>query len=145
MFPVHIPDLKCRENFTLANHPFLRHLGRIGRAATVLVKAYTDMFVTLQLSDQDHLIDSFLIPARDECATTGVAMGGFELDVERMFPSILRHRVMKAWEDLAKRYATMGNTKRVGGNDIYVSIDRGGNQKLGCAGRKSDRDFWVDT
>ena len=72
MFPVKIPDLKCREIFTQANHPFQKHLRRIGRAATVLVKAYTDIFVTLQLSDQNHLIDSFLTPARDECASKGV-------------------------------------------------------------------------
>ena len=143
VFPVHIPDLKCREIFTQANHPFQRHLRRIGRAATVLVKAYTDTFVTLQLSDQNHLTDSFLVSARDECATTGVAMGGFELDVEHMFPSIPRDRVMKAWEGLATRYATMRNTKRVGGNRIYVSIDKGGNRKLDCGGRKSDRDYWV--
>ena len=53
-----------------------------------MAKAYTDRFVTFQLSDQNHLIDSFLIPARDECKAKGIAMGGFELDVERMFPSI---------------------------------------------------------
>ena len=104
------------------------------------MKAYTDTFVTLQLSDQNHLI-----PARDECAATGVAMGGFELDVERMFPSIPRDRVMKAWEGLATRYATMGNTKRVGGSNIYVSIDKGGNRKLDCVGRKSERDYWVSS
>ena len=92
-FPVTISDLKCREIFTQVNHPFQRHLRRIGRAATVLVKAYTDTFVTLQLTDQNHLIDSFLTLAREKCASTGVAMGGFELDVERMFPSIPRERV----------------------------------------------------
>ena len=145
VFAVHIPDLKCREIFTQANHPFQRHLKRIGRAATVLVKAYTDTFVTLQLSDPNHLIHSFLIPAREECASTGVAMGGFELDVERMFPSVPRHCVMNAWEDLAQRYATMGNTKRVGGNDIYGFTGKGGNRKLDCMGQKSDRDYWVYT
>ena len=65
-FPAPIPDLKCQENFTQTNHPFQKHLRRIGRAATVLVKTYTDTFVTLKLSDQNYLIDSFLIPAEEE-------------------------------------------------------------------------------
>ena len=95
-----------------------------------MVKAYTDTFVTLQISDQNHLINSFLTPASEECEGTGIAMGGFELDVERMFPSIPRERVMRAWEGLATRYATLGNTKRVGGTTIWVSIDKGGNRKL---------------
>ena len=73
-----------------------------------------DTLVTLQLSDQNHLIVSFLFPAMDECTNTGLAMGGFELDVERTLPSIPRHRVTSSWEDIAKRYAELGNKKRVG-------------------------------
>ena len=124
-----ISDLKCREIFTQAHHPFQKHPRRVGRAAKILVKAYTDTFVALQISDQNHLFDSFLMPEKEKCANTGVAMEGIELDVERMFPSIPRHRVMHAWKDLAQRYALLRNTKRVGGN--HVSIDKGGKQKNG--------------
>ena len=50
---------------------------------------------------------------------------------------------MAAWEGLATRYATLANTKRVGGNTVWVSIDKGGNRKLDCIGRKSEREYWV--
>ena len=104
------------------------------------MKIYTHAFITLQLSDQNHMIEGLLKPARRYFQEKNVPVGGFELD-----PSLNRTDVLEAYLSLGKRYLDLQDRKRgeKGGKVLHISVAKGGDKSLDTLGRKSTKDFWV--
>ena len=97
------------------------------------------------MSDQNHMIEGLLKPARRFFQKKNVLVGGFELDVVRMFPSLNRTDVLNAYLSLGERYLSLQDRKRSerGGKTLHISIAKGGDKSLDALGRKSTEDFWV--
>lgn len=140
-----VQALKCREIFSQSGHPLQQRLARVGRALTVLVKTYTQAFITLQLLDQTHMVNGYLKLAKAFFAEKGIPVAGFELDVVRMFPSLDRTTVFQGYRKLAKRYLATQDRKQgtKGKYTLWVSIAKGGDRAMDGLGRKSTQDYWV--
>ena len=80
--------LKRREVFTQPGHVLQRVLKQVGRATTVLIKQFTQRFITLEINAAKHMINGWLKPAPQYYQQRAVPMAAFELDLERMYPSI---------------------------------------------------------
>ena len=119
-----------------------RVLKQVGRATTVLIKQFTQHFITLEINDEKHMINGWLKPARQYYQQQAIPMAAFELDLERMYPSIPRHRVKPAWKALLKRFKQFLLIHR-NDDQCYVSVAKGGDRQLDCLGRRSNRYFDV--
>ena len=129
---------KYREIFTQVHHPLSSLLKKCSRVATVMLKQYTHSFMTLEILDQAHLVWGFLQPAREWYARTNTPVGVFELDLERMFPSIQRNRVPQAWKNLASRFSKMLPTRR-GTDDLFVAVAKGQSKDMDVFGAHSSK------
>ena len=129
---------KLREIFTQASHPLRTLLRKGGRCLSLLLRVYTHTFVSLEILDQAHLVQGFLRPAREEYKRLGIPVGGFELDIDRMFPSIIRDQVPSAWQSLSDRYDAL-NPLRRGESARFVSLAKGNARDMDCLGMKDQR------
>ena len=108
----------------------------------MLQKVYAHTFLTLQILDQAHLLWGFLQPARAEYKRLGIPVSGFELDIDRMFPSIVRDQVPHAWQSLNDTYDKL-NPMRRGEHERFVSLAKGNARDMDCLGAKDSRYFDV--
>ena len=58
---------------------------------------------TLLVCDQHHMEHHFLQPTQQYFRTLGVHVAGFELDLERVFPSLLRHQLRPSYSNFFAR------------------------------------------
>ena len=133
--PLTVEQVATREIFQHAGHPLAPTLKQGGRIAQLMERAYTLSFVTMNILDQQHLIKGFIEPARAYFLEHGVPVGGGELDLARMFPSLKRDRIVSAHRELAARYAKMRDLHRAT-KDIHFSIARTTDKKLDAIGLK---------
>ena len=59
-----IPKLKRREVFTQPGHQLQRALKQVGTATIVLIKQFTQHFITLEINAAKHMINGWLEPKR---------------------------------------------------------------------------------
>ena len=83
-------------------------------------------------------MQGFLHPAREEYKRLGIPVGGFELDIERMFPSIIRDQVPSAWQSVSDRYDVLSPLRR-GETARFVSLAKGNARDMDCLGMKDQR------
>ena len=137
-------DVKTREIFTQSKHPHQPLLRRIGRIQQVLLRTYTETFITLQINTSEELINSFLRPAREYYIEHNIVPAFAEVDLECMFPNIPRAKVTQPYDDLNTRYQKMRNIQRRS-QDIRVSVARQKTGQLDCLGTKHRDHFHAHT
>ena len=128
-----IPKLKTGEVFTQAGHVLQRVLKHVGRATTVLIKQFTQHFITLEINDEKHMINGWLKPAHHYYQRHAIPMAAFEMDLERMYPSIPRHRVKPAWKALLRRFKQFLLIHR-NDDQCYVYCGKGRGPAVGLPG-----------
>ena len=99
---------------------------------------YTHTFFSLETLDQAHLVQGFLRPAREEYKCLGILVGGFELDIDRMFPSIIHDRVPSVWQSVSDRYDVL-NPLRRGETARFVSLVKGNARDMDSLGMKDQK------
>ena len=134
--PVHpCGDMATREMFSHAKHPLGRPLKQVSRVSSVPERHYTCAFVTLNVLSQQHLIEGFLKPARTYFKARDDAVGGGELDVVRMFPSLSREKIVQAHTKLLKRWKPQLDLQRLT-KDVHISVGKTTETRMDCVGIK---------
>ena len=133
-------DMATREMFSHAKHPLGRPLKQVSRISSVLERHYTCAFVTLNVLSQQHLIQGFFEPAKAYFSEHNEAVGGGELDVVRMFPSLSREKIVKARTTLLKRWKPQLDLQRLQKN-VHVSVGKTSDTKMDCVGIKG-QNLW---
>ena len=116
--------------------------GIVSRAASVARRFFASIFFTLLVCDQKQMEHHFLRPAKQYFQVLGVPVAGFELDLERMSPSLLRSQLNPSYANPFKRARAMYCTKRNETN-LYISIAKGNSKQLDCIGKKSPQYYHV--
>ena len=140
--PAPISSLSTREIFSNGGHPWKYSYSIVSRAASVAQRYFASIFFTLLVCDQQQMEHHFLRPSKEYFQVLGVPVAGFELDLERMFPSLLRSQLNPSYANLFKRARAMYCTKRAETN-LYISIAKGNSKQLDCIGRKSAQYYHV--
>ena len=69
-------DVATREVFSHAGHPLNPQFRHASRISSLLERRYTCSFFTLNVLNQEHLIEGFLKPAREFYSAQGIPVGG---------------------------------------------------------------------
>ena len=86
--------------------------------------------------------NQFLRPAQHYFGDLDVLVAGFELDLERMFPSLIQNQLHPSYSNLFNRaYATYCTDQTE--NNLYISIAKGSQHQLNCIGKKPPKDHHV--
>ena len=128
-------DVATREVFSHAGHPLNPQFRHASRISSLLERRYTCSFFTLNVLNQEHLIEGFLKPAREFYSAQGIPVGGGELDVVRMFPSLKKEKIIAARKKLYERWKPMLDLQR-GTKEVNFSISKSANKKLDEVGAK---------
>ena len=140
-------DMATREMFSHAKHPLGRPLKQVSRISCVLERHETCAFVTLNVLSWQHLIQGFLEPAKAYFIEHNEAVGGGELDVVRMFPSLRPEKIVQAHTTLLERWKPQLDLRRLQKN-VHRSVGKTSDTKMDCVGIKG-QNLWnvytVDT
>ena len=129
-------EVATREVFSHAGHPLNPQFRHASRITSLQERRYTCSFFTLNVLNQEHLIEGFLKPAREFYRAQGIPVGGGgELDVVRMFPSLKKEKIIAARNKLYERWKPMLDLQR-GTKDVHFSISKSANKKLDEVGAK---------
>ena len=116
-----ISTLDTREIFSNGGHPWKNSYSIVSKTASVAQRFFASIFFTLLVCDQNQMENQFLKPAKNYFHVLGVPVAGFELDLKRMFPSLLRHHLRPSYSNSFQRACTMHCTGRTE-KQLFISI-----------------------
>ena len=104
---------------------------------SLLEKRYTCSFFTLNILSQQHLLEGFLVTARDYFRDLGLPVRAGGLDVVRMSPSLKKDEILRVHKQLYQKWKPMLDLQR-GPKDVHLSIGRTSQKKLDSLGCKEE-------
>ena len=140
--PAPISSVTTREIFSNGGQPWKNSYSIIRRVASVAQRFCASIFFTLLVCDQQQMEEHFLPPAKEYFHTLGESVAGFELDLERMFPSLIRKQPRPSYVNPFARARAMYCTARAE-NHLFISIAKGNTKQLDCVGKKSPKYFHI--
>ena len=129
-------EVATREVFSHAGHPLTPQFRHAARMSSLLERWYMWSFFTLNVLNQEHLIEGFLKPAREYFKTQGVAIGGGGAGCSTDVPLPKKKKKSSRHEKSCTHGGKPMLDLQRGAKEVHFSISKTANKKLDEVGVK---------